>query len=153
MSEEKSAKKWYGWVKNIISAIVGAAISCAATLGFIGTDEADIAKQKVDGWMQKTDVVYVQVENVSNTIAEVKQLIADKKYLEALGKLDAIKDSASTTITAVKELREEIAAAAKEVAKDVKEKGDEIKETVKEAVDNVKEAVNDKPTTEAKTQD
>ncbi len=153
MSEEKSAKKWYGWAKNLISAVVGAVISCAATIGIIGTDDADIAKQKVDGWMQKTDVVYVQVENVSNTIAEVKQLIADKKYLEALGKLDAIKDSAATTITTVKELREEIAAAAKTVAEEVKEKTDEIKETVKEAVDDVKEAAKDKPNAEATPQD
>ena len=153
MSEEKKAKKWYGWAKNLISAIAGAVISCAATLGIIGTNDADVAKQKIDGWMEKTDVVYVQVETVSNTIAEVKQLIADKKYLEALGKLDTIKDSAATTITTVKELREEIASAAKEVGKEVKEKVDEVKETVKEAVDNVKDAAKDKPTAESTPQD
>ena len=90
MSEEKKAKKWYGWAKNIISAIAGAVISCAATFGIIGTDDAEVAKQKIDSWMQKTDVVYVQVETVGNTIAEVKQLIAEKKYSEALGKLDTI---------------------------------------------------------------
>lgn len=149
MSEEKKAKKWYGWAKNLISAIAGAVISCAATFGIIGTDDADVAKQKIDGWMEKTDVVYVQVETVNNTIAEIKQLIADKKYLEALDKLDTIKDSAATTVTTVKELREEIAAVAKEVGKEIKEKVDEVKETVKEAVDSVKDATKDKPTEES----
>ena len=153
MSEAKKAKKWYGWAKNLISAIAGAVISCAATFGIIGTDDADVAKQKIDGWMEKTDVVYVQVETVSNTIAEIKQLIADKKYHEALDKLDTIKDSAATTVTTVKELREEIAAVAKEVGKEVKEKVDEVKETVKEAVDSVKDAANDKPTEESTPQE
>jgi len=156
MSEEKkSAKKWYGWAKNLISAVAGAVISCAATLGIIGTNDADVAKQKIDGWMQKTDVVYVQVESVSATIAEVKQLIADKKYIEALGKLDDIKDGAMTTIQTVKELRDEIAEAAKTVANEVKEKTDEIKDkvddvkdTIKDAVDGVKDAVEDKPVQE-----
>lgn len=153
MSEEKKAKKWYGWVKNLISAIAGAVISCAATFGIIGTDDAEVAKQKIDGWMEKTDVVYAQVETVGNTIAEVKQLIADKKYSEALDKLDTIKDSAMTTVTTVKELREEIAAVAKEVGNEVKEKVDEVKETVKDAVDSVKDAVNDKPTAESTPQE
>ena len=153
MSEEKKAKKWYGWVKNLISAIAGAVISCAATFGIIGTDDAEVAKQKIDGWMQKTDVVYAQVETVGNTIAEVKQLIAEKKYSEALDKLDTIKDSAMTTVITVKELREEIAAVAKEVGNEVKEKVDEVKETVKDAVDSVKDAAKDKPTEESTPQE
>ena len=143
MSEEKKAKKWYGWVKNLISAIAGAVISCAATFGIIGTDDAEVAKQKIDGWMEKTDVVYVQVETVGNTIAEVKQLIADKKYLEALGKLDTIKDSAMTTVTTVKELRDEISEAAKAVADEAKEKVDEVKGKVDEVKDTIKDAIND----------
>ena len=153
MSEEKKARKWYGWAKNLISAIAGAVISCAATFGIIGTDDAEVAKQKIDSWMQKTDVVYVQVETVGNTIAEVKQLIADKKYSEALGKLDTIKDSAMTTVITVKELREEIAAVATEVGNEVKEKVDEVKETVKDAVDSVKDAAKDKPTAESTPQE
>ena len=153
MSEEKKTRKWYGWAKNLISAIAGAVISCAATFGIIGTDDAEVAKQKIDSWMQKTDVVYVQVETVGNTIAEVKQLIADKKYSEALDKLDTIKDSAMTTVITVKELREEIAAVAKEVGNEVKEKVDEVKETVKDAVDSVKDAAKDKPTAESTPQE
>ena len=155
MSEETKSKKWYGWVKNVISAVAGAVISCAATIGIINTNEADVAKQTIDGWMQKTDVVYVQVENVSTTIAEVKALIKDGKYLEALGKLDSIKDSAMTTVATVKELHDEIADAAKAVkdeAKEkvdaVKEKVDEVKETVKEEAEKVKEAIDAKPTDE-----
>lgn len=143
MSEEKKAKKWYGWAKNLISAIAGAVISCAATFGIIGTDDAEVAKQKIDSWMQKTDVVYAQVETVGNTIAEVKQLIADKKYLEALGKLDTIKDSAMTTVTTVKELRDEISEAAKAVANEAKGKVDEVKGKVDEVKDTIKDAIND----------
>lgn len=156
MSEEKKSKKWYGWAKNLISAVAGAIISCAATLGIIGSDDADVAKQKIDGWMQKTDVVYVQVENVSATIAEVKQLIADKKYIEALGKLDDIRDGATTTIQTVKELRDEIAEAAKTVAEgikgktdEIKDKVDDVKDTIKDAVDDVKDAAGNKPADEA----
>ena len=143
MSEEKKAKKWYGWAKNLISAIAGAVISCAATFGIIGTDDAEVAKQKIDSWMQKTDVVYAQVETVGNTIAEVKQLIADKKYIEALGKLDTIKDSAMTTVITVKELRDEISEAAKAVADEAKEKVDEVKGKVDEVKDTIKDAIND----------
>ena len=143
MSEEKKARKWYGWAKNLISAIAGAVISCAATFGIIGTDDAEVAKQKIDSWMQKTDVVYVQVETVGNTIAEVKQLIADKKYIEALGKLDTIKDSAMTTVITVKELRDEISEAAKAVADEAKEKVDEVKGKVDEVKDTIKDAIND----------
>lgn len=154
MSEEKkSAKKWYGWVKNLISAIVGAIISCAATLGIIGKNDAEIAKQTIDGWMNKTDVVYEQVENVTATIAEVKALIAEKKYFEALSKLDEIKDGAVATVQTVKELRDEIAEAAKTVAGEVKDKVDEVTDTVKDAVDEVKEVVDDKPATESETQE
>ena len=154
IKEEKKSKKWYGWVKNIISAVAGAVISCAATIGIIGTNDADIAKQKIDGWMQKTDVVYVQVETVSATIAEVRQLIADKKYIEALGKLDDIKDGAMTTIQTVKELREEIAEAAKAVGDEAKEKIDDVKEKVKEVEESVKDGVQDvKDAIDAKPQD
>ena len=140
MGTEKKSKNWFGWAKNIISAIAGAVISCAATIGIIGQSDADIAKQKIDGWLEKADVVYVQVETASNTITEIKKLIEEKKYLEALGKLDTIKGNATTTIATVNELREEIGEVAKAVSEQAKEKGEEIKETVKETKEEIKKA-------------
>lgn len=149
IKEEKKTKKTFGWIKNVISAIAGAVISFAVTIGVVSTSDADIAKQKVEGWLNKTETVYVQVDTVNKTIAEVKQLIKDKKYLEALAKLDTIKDCAGTTITTVKELKEEIAEAVKAIAEEAKEKGEEIKENVQEGVESVKDAINDKPAEEA----
>lgn len=146
MSEEKPKKKWYGWVKNIISAVAGAVISCAATIGIIGKDDATMAKEKIDGWMQKTDTVYVQVENVTSVLSEVKALIEEKKWSEAIAKLDSIKESAGAAIASIKELKDDISEAAKAVgeeakekAEKVKEKVDEVKETVKSAAEQIKE--------------
>ena len=154
IKEEKKSKKWYGWVKNVISAVAGAVISCAATIGIIGTNDADIAKQRIDSWMQKADVVYVQIETVTDTIAEVKVLIEQKEWVKALAKLDTIKDSALTTINAIKELREEIAEAAKAVGDEAKETIDGVKEKVKEVEDSVKDGVQDiKDAIDAKPQD
>ena len=143
MSEEKKTK-WFSWAKNLVSAIVGAVISCAATIGVIGKSDADNAKQKVDAWLQKSETAYTQVVTVGETISEVKKLIEEKKYLEALGKLDTIKDNAVSTIATIKELKEEIS----EAVKAAKEKADEVKETVQSAAADVKEAVGTKPVEE-----
>ncbi len=145
IKEEKKTKKTFGWLKNIISAIAGLVIGVASTLGIVGPSDAELAKQKVESWLNKSEVVYVQVDTVSKTIAEVKELIKEKKYLEALSKLDTIKDATGTAITTIKELKDEIMEAAKAIAEEAKEKGEEVKETVQEGVEQVKDAINDKP--------
>lgn len=137
--EEKKEKKSFDWFKNIISAIVGALISFLATFGLIGKSDADLAKEKMNSWLNKSKVVYEQVASVQATIAEVKQLLADKKYLEALSKLDGITDNAKETIATVKELKAEIEAAVKAV----KEQAETIKENAKDKIDEVKETVQD----------
>lgn len=133
------SKKSFGWFKGIIAAIVGAVISFLATIGVIGKSDADIAKEKMNSWLDKSEVVYVQVTSVQDTIAEVKVLINDKKYLEAMAKLETIAGAAKETITTVNDLRQEI----KEAVAAVKEKADEIKENVQSKVDEVKDAVQD----------
>lgn len=138
-NENENKGKWFGWIKNIIAAVVGAVISCLATLGIIGPSDADIAKEKMNSWLDKSEVVYVQVTTVQETLAEVKALLADKKYLEALAKLETITDNAKETIAAVKELKEEI----QEAIKAVKEHADEIKDNVQDKVDEIKDAVQD----------
>ena len=145
IQEEKKSRKWFGWVKNLISAVVGLVIGIGSTVGIIGKSDAEIAKQKIDEWLNKTEVVYVEVENVSSTIAEVKALIADKKWTEALAKLDTIKTSAATTIQTIKELREEIKEAAQAVGEEIKDKVDEVKETVEEGKEEIKDVIDDKP--------
>ena len=150
IKEEKKQKKTFGWIKNIISAVAGAVVAFAATIGIIGKSDAEIAKEKIDGWLNKTEVVYVQVESVGKTIAEVKALIADKKWTEALAKLDTIKTNATTTIETIKELREEITEAAKALGEEIKEKGEEIKDVVEEGKEQIKDAVEDKPSVEDK---
>ncbi len=148
MSEEKKTNKWFGWAKNIVAAVAGAVISCAATIGIIKGDDADVAKQKIDGWLEKSETAYVQIVSVNDTIAEVKSLIEAKKYIEALGKLEDIKDNAIGTITTIKELKEEIQEALKVVSEQAKEKADEVKESIEQGVKDVKEAIDAKPTEE-----
>lgn len=143
MSEENKEQKtsksaqWFGWVKNLIAAVVGAIISCAATIGIIGKSDADLAKEKMDSWLDKSETVYVQVVNVTDAVSEVKQLISDKKYLEALAKLEVIGTSTKESISAIKDLKEEI----QEAIKTVKEQSGAIKENVQGKVDEIKEAV------------
>lgn len=144
--EEKKTNKWFGWAKNIVAAVAGAVISCAATIGIIKGDDADVAKQKINGWLEKSETAHVQIVSVNDTIAEVKSLIVEKKYIEALGKLEDIKDSAIGTVTTIKELKEEIQEALKVVSEQAKEKVDEVKETVNTGVEEIKDAIKDKPT-------
>ena len=138
MSEEKE-KKSFGWFKNIIAAVVGAILSFLATFGIIGKTDADLAKEKMDSWMGKSETVYTQVVETQKVITEVKQLLADKKYLEAIAKLDTITDNAKETVAAIKEMKDEI----QEAIKAIKEKAESVKEGAKDKVEEVKGAVND----------
>ncbi len=138
MSEEKE-KKSFGWFKNIIAAVVGAILSFLATFGIIGKTDADLAKEKMDSWLGKSETVYTQVVETQKVIAEVKQLLADKKYLEAIAKLETITDNAKETVAAIKEMKDEI----QEAIKAIKEKAESVKEGAKDKVEEVKGAVND----------
>lgn len=151
----ETKKSWFGWVKNVISAVAGAVISCAATIGIIGTNDADIAKNKIDGWMNKADTAYIQVVEAQQTVEGVIQLVKDGKYLDAISTLSTVQDNAVTTVTTIKELKDEIAEAAKFVADEVdakkdelKDKHDEVIDTVKEEIGNIKDAIEAKPVKE-----
>lgn len=146
VQEEKKGKKLFGWVKSLIKAVAVCVVSVCATIGIMGKSDAEIAKQKIDEWLNKTEVVYTEAETVSNTIAEVKALIAEKKWTEALAKLDTIKTSAVTAIETIKELREEIKEAAQAVGEEIKEKVDEVKDTVEEGKEEIKDVIDNKPT-------
>lgn len=140
MSTE-TKKSWFGWVKNVISAVAGAVISCAATIGIIGTNDADIAKSKIDGWVNKADTAYVQVVEAQQTVEGAIQLVKDGKYVDAINSLSTVQDNAITAVTTIQELKEEIAEAAKFVADEVAEKKDELKDKHDEVVDTVKEEI------------
>lgn len=126
MTEEKEEgkKDWIAWVKHLVAAVVGAIVTLLATIGVIGKDDAAIAKDKADAVLDKSEQAYVQVTEVSTAVAEVKQLLDDKKYVEAIKALDAIGKSAKDTVTTVVELKDEISG----IVKNVKEKIQEAKE-------------------------
>lgn len=151
-------KSWFGWAKNVISAIAGAVISCAATIGIIGTNDVDIAKSKIDGWVNKADSAYVQVVEAQQTVKDAIQLVKDGKYVDAITALSTIDENAVATVTTIQELKAEIAEAAKYVAEEaaakkeeLKDKHDEVVDKVKEEIGNVKEAIEAKPDTTTTT--
>lgn len=124
MSEAKEKKNWYEWIKRAISAVVGAVITFAVTIGLVGGGEAEVAKESVDGLLDKSDQAYVQIEQVSKTVAEVKQMLDDKQYLEAVKKLDDIGKEAKETITTVLEIKSQV----KTIVDSLKQKIEEAKE-------------------------
>ena len=129
MSEEKEKKNWYEWIKRAISAVVGAVITFAVTIGLVGGGEAEVAKDTVDGLLDKSDQAYVQIEQVSATVAEVKQMLDDKQYIEAIKKLDDIGKEAKETITTVLEIKSQV----KSIVDSLKQKIEEAKEAKQEA--------------------
>ena len=124
MSEEKEKKNWYEWIKRAISAVVGAVITFAVTIGLVGGGEAEVAKETVDGLLDKSDQAYVQIEQVSATVAEVKKMLDDKQYIEALKKLDDIGKEAKETVTTVLEIKTQV----KSIVDSLKQKIEEAKE-------------------------
>ena len=124
MSEAKEKKNWYEWIKRAISAVVGAVITFAVTIGLVGGGEAEVAKETVDGLLDKSDQAYVQIEQVSKTVAEVKKMLDDKQYLEAVKKLDDIGKEAKETITTVLEIKSQV----KTIVDSLKQKIEEAKE-------------------------
>lgn len=124
MSEAKEKKNWYEWIKRAISAVVGAVVTFAVTIGLIGGGEAEVAKDTVDGLLDKSDQAYVQIEQVSKTVAEVKKMLDDKQYLEAVKKLDDIGKEAKETITTVLEIKSQV----KTIVDSLKQKIEEAKE-------------------------
>ena len=135
MSEAKEKKNWYEWIKRAISAVVGAVITFAVTIGLVGGGEAEVAKETVDGLLDKSDQAYVQIEQVSKTVAEVKKMLDDKQYIEAIKKLDDIGKEAKETITTVLEIKSQV----KTIVDSLKQKIEEAKEAKEAAKEAAKE--------------
>ncbi len=131
MTEEKEKKNWYEWIKRAISAVVGAVVTFAVTIGLIGGGEAEVAKETVDGLLDKSDQAYVQIEQVSKTVAEVKKMLDDKQYIEAVKKLDDIGKEAKETVTTVLEIKSQVKSIVDSLKQRIKE-AKEAKEAAKE---------------------
>ena len=114
MSESKienAGKKvinWIGWVKNAVSAVAGAVISCAATIGVIGKSDADAAKARIESALAKTEIVQEKFNAVTEAVAKVKALLGEKKYDEAVQAISEVKEAADEGVAAVNDLKEGI---------------------------------------------
>ena len=114
MSESKienAGKKvinWIGWVKNAVSALAGAVISCAATIGVIGKGDADSAKARIESALAKTEIVQEKFNAVADAVAKVKALLGEKKYDEAVQAISEVKEAADEGVAAVNDLKEGI---------------------------------------------
>ena len=138
MTEEKEKKNWYEWIKRAISAVVGAVVTFAVTIGLIGGGEAEVAKETVDGLLDKSDQAYVQIEQVSKTVAEVKKMLDDKQYIEAVKKLDDIGKEAKETVTTVLEIKSQVKPIVDSLKQRIKE-AKEAKEAAKEEAADAEE--------------
>ena len=138
MTEEKEKKNWYEWIKRAISAVVGAVVTFAVTIGLIGGGEAEVAKETVDGLLDKSDQAYVQIEQVSKTVAEVKKMLDDKQYIEAVKKLDDIGKEAKETVTTVLEIKSQVKSIVDSLKQRIKE-AKEAKEAAKEEAADAEE--------------
>lgn len=113
-----SSKNIVVWAKHIAAAIIGAIISFATAFGLLSKPEGEIAKEATDAAIEKSEQAYVQVTSVSNSIVEIKKLIDDKKYVEAISKLDDIGKNTKGAIESVSELKQQLGTIVKLVKKD-----------------------------------
>lgn len=111
MTEEIKKNEQSGrvtWIKHIAAAIIGAVISFATAFGLLSKPEGEVAKDAANAAIEKSEQTYVQVTAVSQSIAEIKQLIDEKKYVEAITKLDDIGQEAKGAIQSVTELKDQL---------------------------------------------
>lgn len=133
MSEENKEKVevttkksgMFGWVKNIVSAVIGAAISFGVTLGVVSADQEKQLNERLNNINVKAEEVVTALnsKDVNGAIVKAKEIVAETK--------------------AVKEVAKEVVAETKEK---VQEKTKEIKETAEQAKGNISKAIENKPT-------
>ncbi len=104
--QDKPKKNWFGWIKNLVSAVVGAIIAILATFGLVDRSAADKYNDKINELFAKVEQVYVESQDVIEKVNVVKQLFEEKKYLDALAALKDIPDSAKGIVDDVNQLRE-----------------------------------------------
>ena len=137
--QDKPKKNWFGWIKNLVSAVVGAIIAILATLGLVDRSAADKYNDKINELFTKVEQVYVESQDVVEKVNVVKQLFEEKKYLEALSALKDIPDTAKGIVDDVNQLREYLRVLATEAGAS----GKEIEDAVKGKIDDIKDAVQD----------
>jgi hypothetical protein len=104
-------------IKEIISAIIGAAISFAVTFGLITTDQ----EAEIKGKMQNINTTAIEVVemlkkgDVVNALAKANQIVADTNTVTEIAKqgIDNAKEKAEASKEIVKKATSEIKEAAK----------------------------------------
>lgn len=135
MSEEKTvteAKKstgLFGWIKNIVSAVVGAAISFGVTLGVVSADQEKQMNEKMNNINVKAEqvVTALKAKDVNGAIEKAQEIVADTKVV------------VETAKEAVEETKEKI-----------EKKVEEVKDTAAKAKQDITKAVESKDTTSKK---
>ena len=117
--EEKvvETKKKSTVVKEIISAIIGAAISFAATFGFITSDqESEVRSRMANINATATEVVDILKKgDIVTAIAKVNKIVEDTKAVKEIAEsgIEKAKEKSEETKKIVKKAEEEIKEATK----------------------------------------
>lgn len=115
----------FGWVKNIVSAVIGAAISFGVTIGIVSADQEKQLNERLNNINAKAGEVVTALnsKDVNSAIAKAKEIVEETK--------------------AVKKVAKEVIAETKEK---VQEKTKKVKETAEQAKGNISKTVENKPT-------
>lgn len=112
VANNKSTKGKVGIVKEIISAIVGAAVSFAVTFGFITTEqEAELKEKMTDINNSATEVVdLLKKGDVNNAISKANKIVEDTSAITTIAKqgVDKAKEKAEKSKEIVEKTKKEI---------------------------------------------
>ena len=108
----------FGWVKNIVSAVVGAAISFGVTLGVVSADQEKELNARLNNINIKAEEVVTALQNkdVNTAIVKAQEIATETKVV-----VETAKEVAQDTKEKVEEKTEEIKATANKAKLEIKE--------------------------------
>ena len=120
-TEVKTATKksgLFGWVKNIVSAVVGAAISFGVTLGVVSADQEKELNARLNNINVKAEEVVTALQNkdVNTAIVKAQEIASETKVA-----VETAKEAVEETKEKVTEKTEEIKATAKKAKLEIEE--------------------------------
>jgi hypothetical protein len=108
----------FGWVRNIVSAVVGAAISFGVTLGVVSADQEKELNARLNNINVKAEAVVTALQNkdVNTAIVKAQEIASETKVA-----IETAKEVVEETKEKVVEKTEEIKATAKKAKLEIKE--------------------------------
>ena len=113
----------FGWFKNIVSAVVGAAISFGVTFGVINAEQEKALNEKMNGINNKAEQVVTSLQNgdVNGAITTAKEIAEETKSAKEIVET-AVADTKEKVEAKVEEVKTTAEKAKEDITKAIKEK-------------------------------